>query len=503
MAEIADIVDTVSYRFQTAAEKALTSALAIQNVAGLLCQVDEFGNVTPLLGGVVGGITNLSGDVVANGPGSVNSTIQAKAVTYAKIQDVANAVLLGNNSGGAGSMQELSASTVRSMLSLASIATSGSAGDLTTGTLAAARFGALSGDVTTPSGSYATTIANNVVTLAKFQQIATNSLLGRSTAATGNVEVITVGSGLSLSGGTLTATGTGGITQLTGDVTAGPGSGSQAATIAANAVTTTKINANAVTLAKMATQADQTFLGNVSGGAAVPSALTKAQMLTALAGSLATGIVGVTTTTGALNSSALTNKDVLYATGANTVGQNANFQFDSATTTLSVPTVTVSTAVQGGAGNVLALNNGAAPTTSIGLTSSSILVTGNVSLTGNLAPATDDTYALGASGKAWAALWVDTIARTSVPGTITMVPSQGVQIDSNTTGNVLITHGSTGGRWISDATGIAFFPVVGGTPTGVAQQTGGAATAGGTYTATEQGMLNRIYTALRAYGLLT
>ena len=38
-------------------------------------------------------------------------------------------------------------------------------------------------------------------------------------------------------------------------------------------VTTAKIGSNAVTLAKMATQADQTVLGNVSGSTAVPSAL--------------------------------------------------------------------------------------------------------------------------------------------------------------------------------------------------------------------------------------
>lgn len=37
----------------------------------------------------------------------------------------------------------------------------------------------------------------------------------------------------------------------------------------------------------------------------------------------------------------------------------------------------------------------------------------------------------------------------------------------------------------------------------VARQTGGAATAGGAYTATEQTMLNTVYTALRNYGLLT
>lgn len=43
----------------------------------------------------------------------------------------------------------------------------------------------------------------------------------------------------------LIVAGTGGITQLTGDVTAGPGNGSQAATIAAGTVTNTKINAAA------------------------------------------------------------------------------------------------------------------------------------------------------------------------------------------------------------------------------------------------------------------
>ncbi len=42
-----------------------------------------------------------------------------------------------------------------------------------------------------------------------------------------------------------------GITQLTGDVTAGPGSGSVAATIGANKVTTTKINDGAVTGTKI------------------------------------------------------------------------------------------------------------------------------------------------------------------------------------------------------------------------------------------------------------
>ncbi len=66
----------------------------------------------------------------------------------------------------------------------------------------------------------------------------TGKLLGRSTASSGAIEEITVGTGLSLSAGTLSNTVTDtGITQLTGDVTAGPGSGSQASTLANTAVT--------------------------------------------------------------------------------------------------------------------------------------------------------------------------------------------------------------------------------------------------------------------------
>jgi hypothetical protein len=64
------------------------------------------------------------------------------------------------------------------------------------------------GDITV-SGSGATwTIDNDAVTYAKLQNVsAANRILGRSSAGAGNVEEITVGAGLSLSGGTLSASG--------------------------------------------------------------------------------------------------------------------------------------------------------------------------------------------------------------------------------------------------------------------------------------------------------
>lgn len=58
------------------------------------------------------------------------------------------------------------------------------------------------------------------------------------------------------------------------------------ASVQDSTVNTASIAANAVTLAKLATQADQTILGNVSGGSAVPSALTIGAGLTGASGTL-------------------------------------------------------------------------------------------------------------------------------------------------------------------------------------------------------------------------
>ena len=60
-----------------------------------------------------------------------------------------------------------------------------------TGTIAAARMPALTGDVTTSAGAVATTIANDAVTNAKAANMAQNTVKGRITASTGDPEDLT------------------------------------------------------------------------------------------------------------------------------------------------------------------------------------------------------------------------------------------------------------------------------------------------------------------------
>ena len=112
-----------------------------------------------------------------------------------------------------------------------------------TGILAAERFPALTGDITNTAGSVATTISPNSVTYAKIQSVsATGRLLGSSSATT-TVQEISLGSGLNLTGTTLSASGLGGTVTTVSVVSANGFAGTVANNSTTPAITlTTSIN---------------------------------------------------------------------------------------------------------------------------------------------------------------------------------------------------------------------------------------------------------------------
>jgi len=106
------------------------------------------------------------------------------AVTFVKMQDIATDRLLGRATAGSGSPEEI---------------TLGGGVELNSGAL---QREALTGDVTASAGNNATTIANDAVTFAKFQNVSTGIVVGRSTAATGDAEELTPSAVLDLIGNT-------------------------------------------------------------------------------------------------------------------------------------------------------------------------------------------------------------------------------------------------------------------------------------------------------------
>ena len=109
--------------------------------------------------------------------------IDDDAVTFAKMQNITSDRLLGRDTASSGNVEEISVG--------GGLEFTGSAG---------IQRSALTGDVTASAGSGATTIANDAVTFAKMQDIATDKLLGRDTAASGNVEEIGVANSIVFSG---------------------------------------------------------------------------------------------------------------------------------------------------------------------------------------------------------------------------------------------------------------------------------------------------------------
>lgn len=134
----------------------------------------------------------LTGDVTASA-GSGSTTIAAGVVTLAKMADIATDRLIGRDTAGTGVPEALTVG--------GGVEFTGSGG---------IQRGALTGDVTATAGSAATTIANDAVSYAKIQNVsAASKLLGRGDSGSGDVQEITLGSNLTMTGTTLAATGGG------------------------------------------------------------------------------------------------------------------------------------------------------------------------------------------------------------------------------------------------------------------------------------------------------
>lgn len=121
--------------------------------------------------------------------------------------------LLGRTTAATGAVEELTAAQAKVFLSitagdvsgLAAIATSGSAADLSAGTIPAARMPAHTGDVTNVAGALALTIGANKVTRGMLAQTAGAAILGASAA--GNVVDLTAAQAkavLAITGGDVT-----------------------------------------------------------------------------------------------------------------------------------------------------------------------------------------------------------------------------------------------------------------------------------------------------------
>lgn len=225
-------------------------AEATQDVVGVMAVAganvtlnynDTNGTLT-ISAATVGGSTLADGsygDVTASSSGSV-ITINSGIVTLAKMANLPTDTIIGRDTAGTGVPEQL---TLTGGLEFTG------AGGIQTG--------AFTGDVTKSAGGTSLSIGADSVTFAKMQNIGTDTLIGRDTAATGDPEAITVGGGLEF-------TGAGGIqtSALTGDVTKPAGS------------VTTTIASSSVTLAKMANLAQDQFIGRVTASTGVPETAT-------------------------------------------------------------------------------------------------------------------------------------------------------------------------------------------------------------------------------------
>lgn len=281
----------------------------------------------------------LSGDVTGSGTGTFTATIANSVVTYGKIQNIGAASLFGNPTGSSATGSEITLGAGLSF-SGSTLTASGSGGTVISVSIATAN--GISGTVSNPTTTPSLTLALGAIT---------PSSVGATGAVTGS----------NLSGSN---TGDQTIT-LTGPIT-GSGTNSFTTNITANAITTTTINAAAVTYAKIQNVNAARLLGNPSASVAATSEIPLGSGLSFVAGALtASGSSGITALTGDVTASGSGSVTATIAANAVTFAKFQQMVANSipgnataALANISAITLAVNQLLGRGAGNISAITLG-------------------------------------------------------------------------------------------------------------------------------------------------
>jgi hypothetical protein len=180
-----------------------------------------------------------------------NEKIATNSVRLDKISTIGTGTILGNKEPSSNSPAALTISQVKTMLDLA-----GS----NTGDQNIVLSGAIAG---TGTGAITTTLADNSVSLGKMATLTANSIIGNNTGSSTTPRALSVSevkSMLDINSGNETIT-------ISGDVIG----------VGSTEIITT-INNGRVTLAKMATLAANSIIGNNTGSSITPKALTTSEV---------------------------------------------------------------------------------------------------------------------------------------------------------------------------------------------------------------------------------
>lgn len=317
----------------------LTALAALSNTTGLIRQTgassfsrveaSSDGDVLRRAAGVVGFGSIPSASVTGLGSLATLSAIGSAQVTdgsltYADLQDVTARSVVGRSAATDGVSGAITAGSdgdvlrraaglvgfgsipVASVTGLATVATSGSAADLSSGTLPAARMPALTGDVTTVAGAVATTIGTAKVTSAMLRDSAAVSVMGRSANSVGvpgDIAAVADGDVLRRAGGAVgfgavpVASITGGVaTTRTLSTTAPIAGGGDL-----SADRTISLNDAGVTYAKLQDVAATSVVGRAAGTSGVSAAISASangDVLCMAGGALGFGAVPEASVTG-------------------------------------------------------------------------------------------------------------------------------------------------------------------------------------------------------------